>query len=824
MTDTIVISETHLKCDESIDIPGYMCFTNNRILRNVRAKRNSGGVCILINEVLNSVYEFNVIDKSHDGILAMKFIRKSDDYNFLVVALYLPPEQTSWGRDATKFYSHVLKIIYEHSSCDNILLAGDVNGKIGDLSDFICEVDGNIRPRNSLDKTINKHGRELIDFLIESKMCVCNGRITTEFDNYTFIHPRGKSVIDYVITPILSLENCLEFRVCPPRELIDLYCDIEMDDNDLSRNIPDHSALLLTFSTDVELPEHDVSHSCHGSLGDTETSATGDSQNVDSSIYFKRFNVKNVPQDFFNNEQSARNLLDLISDIEQMRQAQKGIDDVYDKFCKMYHDEMKSWLHSVNVHPLSKKKNRKRSKPFWSEHLSYLWKSLNEAEKAFCKCNNRQRRVLRETFHAAQKNFDREYRKAKRKFLKDKILAIENFSKYNPKEFWESIKKLGPCRKSEIPMSVYDEQGNLKTDVPFVLNKWVSEYDSLYNTVPNYGYFDEEFYNNCQEESLRTNFRELEEPISNDEVKKAIDAAKRNKSVGLDNLPYEIFKDNSSFAIMTLLFNKMYDSNLVPGVWRMSLIKPIPKNSMTDPHIPLQYRGISLLSTVYKLFTSVLNHRIQSAAERHNLFVDEQNGFRSNRSCEDHIFTLTSIIRNRKKDKLDTFVTFVDFEKAFDRVDRKLLFHKMQLMGFGGKLVAILKTLYENSSVCLNINGFITPSFESKFGVKQGDSISPTLFNLYINDLIDTLNACNGGIKLTEDTQVSALLYADDLAIIADSEQNMKRQLEALSEWCRKWRLIVNAGKTKIVHFRSPAKPRSDFEFILGNSVVEYVK
>jgi hypothetical protein len=299
--------------------------------------------------------------------------------------------------------------------------------------------------------------------------------------------------------------------------------------------------------------------------------------------------------------------------------------------------------------------------------------------------------------------------------------------------------------------------------------------------------------------------------------------AKRNKSVGLDNLPYEIFKGNSSFAILTLLFNKMYNSNLVPSVWKMSLVKPIPKNSMTDPHIPLQYRGISLLSTVYKLFTSVLNSRIQSVAERHNLLADEQNGFRSNRSCEDHIFTLTSIIRNRKKDKLDTFVTFIDFEKAFDRVDRKLLFYKMQLMGFGGKLVSVLKTLYENSSLCLNINGFISPSFESKFGVKQGDSISPTLFNLYINDLIYTLNACDSGIRLTENTHVSALLYADDLAIIADSEQSMKKQLDALTEWCRKWRLVVNAGKTKIVHFRSPARPRSTFEFILGNNIVEYV-
>ena len=302
-----------------------------------------------------------------------------------------------------------------------------------------------------------------------------------------------------------------------------------------------------------------------------------------------------------------------------------------------------------------------------------------------------------------------------------------------------------------------------------------------------------------------------------------IRAAKRNKSVGLDNLPYEIFKGNSSFAILTLLFNKMYTTNITPTVWGMSLIKPLPKNSMTDPHLPLQYRGISLLSTVYKLFTAVLNSRIQNVSETHNLLADEQNGFRSNRSCEDHIFSLTSIIRNRKKEKLDTFVTFVDFEKAFDRVDRKLLFYKLKSLGFGNKITSILKTLYRDNRACLNINGYISPSFQSNSGVKQGDSLSPTLFNLYINDLIHELNGQHSGVSIDEQTQVSALMYADDLAIISDNEQNMQVLIDTLENWCSKWRMTVNTNKTKVVHFRSPSKPRSNIPLKMNNYDIDYV-
>ena len=119
-----------------------------------------------------------------------------------------------------------------------------------------------------------------------------------------------------------------------------------------------------------------------------------------------------------------------------------------------------------------------------------------------------------------------------------------------------------------------------------------------------------------------------------------------------------------------MLFNKIYESSITPTIWNLAIVKPIPKNSLADPRLPLEYRGISLLSTVYKLFTSVLNNRIVQIAEQHKLYADEQNGFRKNRSCEDHLFSLSSIIRNGKREKLPTFV---DFEKAFDRVDRNLL-------------------------------------------------------------------------------------------------------------------------------------------------------
>ena len=133
------------------------------------------------------------------------------------------------------------------------------------------------------------------------------------------------------------------------------------------------------------------------------------------------------------------------------------------------------------------------------------------------------------------------------------------------------------------------------------MDKWIKDYKCLYNYTAQEGQFDDTFYSSCIHSGTsghECDFGELEDQITEAEVKRAIQNLKANKSIGLDNMPNEIFKENTSYQILTALFNKIYENNLIPGMWNTSIVKPIPKSSMTDPCIPLQYRGMSLLSTV----------------------------------------------------------------------------------------------------------------------------------------------------------------------------------------------------------------------------------
>ncbi len=107
---------------------------------------------------------------------------------------------------------------------------------------------------------------------------------------------------------------------------------------------------------------------------------------------------------------------------------------------------------------------------------------------------------------------------------------------------------------------------------------------------------------------------------------------KNNKAVCVDILPNEVLKNNSSCELLKCLFNKIFVIHVIPWAWKRAIIKPIPKNSTIDPRLPLQNRGIALLSTVYKLYTSVLNNRLVKYLEENGLHAEEQTGFSQEQS------------------------------------------------------------------------------------------------------------------------------------------------------------------------------------------------
>ena len=133
--------------------------------------------------------------------------------------------------------------------------------------------------------------------------------------------------------------------------------------------------------------------------------------------------------------------------------------------------------------------------------------------------------------------------------------------------------------------------------------------------------------------------------ITISEAAKVVKKARLGKSAGNDFIPYEVLRNEQCLHYLHALFQYCFDIGKTTSVWHDAIIVPIPKSKTNDPRVPLNYRGISLLCTCAKLYSSVLNNRIVQFLETNNILAEEQNGFRASRSCLDHIFSLTCLIR-----------------------------------------------------------------------------------------------------------------------------------------------------------------------------------
>ena len=128
------------------------------------------------------------------------------------------------------------------------------------------------------------------------------------------------------------------------------------------------------------------------------------------------------------------------------------------------------------------------------------------------------------------------------------------------------------------------------------------------------------------------------------------------------------------------------------------------------------------------------------------------------------------------------------------------------------------------TSYCtVRINGVQSDIFDVKTGLKQGCILSPQLFNMFVNDLIHAINSLESGLCYGDGSNVSILLYADDIVLLSDNEMNMQSMLECLSEWCHTWGLQINFDKSKVMHFRASSKHRIEYQFKCGDSYLELV-
>ena len=202
----------------------------------------------------------------------------------------------------------------------------------------------------------------------------------------------------------------------------------------------------------------------------------------------------------------------------------------------------------------------------------------------------------------------------------------------------------------------------------------------------------------------------------------------------------------------------------------------------------------------------MLTERIQKDLDKRDVLGLENAGFRKTTGCVDHVFIISSIVSTYLARKKKLFVTFIDYEKAFDKVDHGLLWQKLGQAKIAGKVLRVIQSLYQKTKARVRVNGELTDVFDCNIGVRQGDNLSPRLFIIFLNDSNNLIRTEFEGIclnaerseELTTFLKMYALLYADDTLLLSEAEEDMQGALDATLKYCIQNKMTINVSKMNI--------------------------
>jgi hypothetical protein len=385
-------------------------------------------------------------------------------------------------------------------------------------------------------------------------------------------------------------------------------------------------------------------------------------------------------------------------------------------------------------------------------------------------------------------------------------------------ELWKTIKQFK--RKTGISESIpkdnwFEYFRNLLNQTPDILPEFRQE---ICDVIAN----DDASCNACDnnEPSLLNN------DITIDEILHVIHGLPQNKSPGCDGLPYEILKCSSHGLVIhwCALFNCILKSGTYPDTWCDAIISPLfKKGSRTDVH---NYRGISLLCTLGKVFTKILNNRMSAWSEEHGNVEECQAAYRPGRSTTEHIFSLYGIAQKYLcKSKGRFYCAYVDFSRAFDSIPHSNLWFRLIQDGVHGRILTVLRSMYGKLRSCVKTRNGLTDLFTCLCGTRQGCMISPYLFILYINELLNIFrnNNCPGLYFDQANPSLHMLMFADDITIINDTVGRLRQHLSSIHEFCIKYGLSVNINKTKVMVFRNGGVLRQNERWYFNNELLESV-
>jgi len=741
--------------------------------KNRNLKKGGGGVGFLIKNDVTIIND-NVCNSKEDDYERLWVKIRYNNVAFYCAVAYFPVEGANPNL-TNELHNQILsEVLQINDSDDNahFVIMGDFNGKIGSYIP-----DG--------DPVINYNGQALLNFAEDSNTTIlnctklCSGR-------WTWSRNDQRSILDYFLVSDNVLSTVKEMVV-----------------NDSgSQNIgSDHDIMYMKLNFSVN---NDANKNDKNSNGRVYWDIK---QNHDFSNF--QTCIENVFQDFNVDDTQNANTIWLSWKTRLLHAAHESIG------VKKFNGNQKPW-YDKDIDQAIKKRQQSNQR-----HRQYLKSGENNKDVQDSLWND---------YRSKQKDVKKLIREKAMQKRIDKCINISKKGGKSCKDFWKILK--GPTQKDNLQVLKIPNSG-VTTDDKNTIKTTVYQYwntlgkmslnlkgDEIMNT--------KELVNKLKmSHSHHDNNLNITKPIldqinfSIEDVAEVIRQSKGDKSPGIDNITNNLVKNAGNVLIncMYRMFNRFLEMESIPDEWNRGIIVPIHKKG--DKADLNNYRGITLNSCIAKMYTKLITNNVSKFLENHDILSEIQGGFRADRRCEDHIFTLKSITSIRKLDRKNTFLAFLDFKKAFDSVWRDKLLLTAWEIGIRGHVFNVIKNLYDNVQSKVKFGDIETEFFEIDEGLKQGCGLSPILFCIYINELARMIRHKNLGVKIN-DSKIGCLFWADDVVLIGDNENDLNELLDVASEFSHKFKLNFNFEKSNVLI--TGKRVNNERKWRLGNSFIKETK
>lgn len=289
--------------------------------------------------------------------------------------------------------------------------------------------------------------------------------------------------------------------------------------------------------------------------------------------------------------------------------------------------------------------------------------------------------------------------------------------------------------------------------------------------------------------------------ISTEEISLEIARLRGRKAPGPDGIMNEHIKHLPSSAVNRLkdILNACMDAGYFPTTWKVAKVKCIPKPGK-PPTSPANYRMISLLSNISKLYEVMILNRLRPMVEDLDIIPSNQFGFVQGKSCTHQLLRTIRFIRRETVSRKSVGMLCLDLKSAFDVVWHDGLIHKLRTLGISLHIVKLIRSFLDGRVYSVNVGNLSSDLRPISAGVPQGSVMAPMLFNVYISDL-----------PVVGDLQSQ---FADDQAILISSHKTaaiknkLQQSARRMSRYFRKWRICVNGAKSELVLFTKKTAAR----------------